>query len=161
MKALKIFLILLLVGIIVVQFFPIEENVDDTVKSGAEFAALYDVPPSVQETLRASCYDCHSNNTTYLWYDKIQPVGWYIKDHIDEGKKELNFDEFSSYSAKKQQHKLEKIAEEVEEEKMPLESYTLTHRSAKLSETEKQELVNYFGELAKREERKLEVAIQE
>ena len=160
MKALKIFLILLLIGIIVVQFFPIQENIDDSVESGAEFAALYDVPPSVQETLRASCYDCHSNNTTYLWYDKIQPVGWYIKDHIDEGKEELNFDEFSSYSAKKQQHKLEKIAEEVDEGEMPLDSYTLTHRSAKLSEVEKQELVNYFSELAKREENKLNMAVE-
>ena len=59
------------------------------------------------------------------------------------------------YSAKKQQHKLEEIAEQVEEGEMPLKSYTLTHWNAKLSEDQKKELVSYFEELAKVEEQKL------
>ncbi|MGB7841331.1 MAG: heme-binding domain-containing protein [Salinimicrobium sp.] len=155
MKALKIFLVLLLIGIIVIQFFPVGENIDESIESGADFAAQYDVPASVQETLKASCYDCHSNNTVYLWYDKVQPVGWYIKSHVDDGKKELNFDEFASYSAKKQQHKLEEIAEVVEEGEMPLTSYTLTRPHARLTGTQKEEFVNYFEKLARREESKL------
>ena len=96
MKALKIFLILLLVGFIIVQFFPVEKNINTDIEAGAAFEARYNVPPSVQETLRASCYDCHSNNTTYLWYDNVQPVLWYIKSHIKDGKQDLNFDEFAS-----------------------------------------------------------------
>lgn len=160
MKALKIFLIALLIGVVTVQFFPVEENVDESIESGAEFAALYDVPPSIQQSLQTSCYDCHSNNTTYLWYDKVQPVGWYIKDHIDEGKDELNFDDFGAYSPKKQQHKLEEIAEQVEEGEMPLKSYTLTHREAKLTETQKEELVNFFTALSKKEANKLNLAVE-
>lgn len=160
MKVLKIFLVFLLIGIIVVQFFPVEENIDSSIESGAAFAAQYDVPATIQETLQTSCYDCHTNNTTYLWYDKVQPVGWYIKSHVDEGKEELNFDEFASYSAKKQQHKLEEIAEVVEEGEMPLTSYTLTRPHARLSDAQKQEFANYFEKLAKKEESKLKMAVE-
>ncbi|MGB7785874.1 MAG: heme-binding domain-containing protein [Salinimicrobium sp.] len=155
MKALKIFLVLLLVGFIIVQFFPVDKNINTDIEAGAAFEAHYNVPPSLQETLRASCYDCHSNNTTYLWYDNIQPVLWYIESHIEDGKHDLNFDEFDQYSAKKQQHKLEEIAEQVEEGEMPLKSYTLTHWNAKLSEDQKKELVNFFQDLAKEEQQKL------
>ena len=149
MKALKIFLIVLVIGLIVVQFFPVEKNHNPGIEAGAAFEAHYNVPPSLQATLRTSCYDCHSNNTTYLWYDNIQPVLWYIQSHVEDGKDELNFDEFDQYSAKKKQHKLEEIAEQVEEGEMPLQSYTLTHWNARLSEDQKKELVDFFKELAK------------
>ncbi len=155
MKALKIFLIVLVIGLIVVQFFPVEKNHNPGVEAGAAFEARYNVPPSLQATLRTSCYDCHSNNTTYLWYDNIQPVLWYIQDHVEEGKEELNFDEFDQYSAKKKQHKLEEVAEQVEEGEMPLKSYTLTHWNARLSEDQKKELVDFFEELAKNKKQDL------
>lgn len=147
MKPWKIFLLLLLAAFIVIQFFPIEENAAENVDPSNDFASLYNVPPKVLETLQVSCYDCHSNRTTYLWYDKIQPIAWYIQDHVDEGKEELNFHEFGSYSEKKRDHKIDEVVELVEEGEMPLQSYTLLHWDAKMTEAQKAELVNWFKTL--------------
>jgi hypothetical protein len=49
------------------------------------------VPDSVMYVLKKSCYDCHSNYSTHLWYDRITPVNWWVADHITEGKRRLNF----------------------------------------------------------------------
>ena len=67
-----------------------------------------------------------------------------MKNHIDEGRKELNFSTFATYEPKRQAHKLEEAAEYVEQKKMPLESYTLGHSDAKLSDEQRKQLVNYF-----------------
>jgi hypothetical protein len=100
----------------------------------------YDVPENIQNILKTSCYDCHSNNTNYPWYNKIQPVNWWLADHINEGKEELNFDEFNAYSTKKKLHKLDEVIETIKDNEMPLKSYTLIHSNAKLSENDKQEI---------------------
>jgi hypothetical protein len=71
-------------------------------------------------------------------------VSWWIKDHIDEGRKELNFSKWSTYTQKKKDHKLEEMIEEVEEEEMPLSPYPLTHPEAQLSEIQKEVLLNWF-----------------
>ncbi len=151
MKVIKIIGWGLLIALIIIQFFPIDENKAQDPDPADDFTTLYDVPPKIQESLKVSCYDCHSNNTTYLWYDKIQPVAWYIQSHIDEGKDELNFDEFGKYSAKRKGHKIEKIPEEVEEGKMPLTTYTFLHADARLTDAQREEMVNWFKELAEKQ----------
>lgn len=151
MKVLKVIFIVILIGLIVIQFFPVDKNIDDTTEAGSEFIAMYEVSPEIQKTLKASCFDCHSNNTEYLWYHKIQPVTWYIQDHVNEGKEEFNFDEFKKYSAKKRKHMLEESAEQIEEGEMPLTSYTLIHQNAKLDDVEQQQLAAFFKDLLKQE----------
>ena len=99
------------------------------------------VPPGVRTILEKSCYDCHSNHTTYPWYDRIAPVSWWVANHIKEGKHELNFTEFATYSLKKQRKKLEEIGETVEKGEMPLKSYLITHGDARLSDADKSKLV--------------------
>lgn len=101
------------------------------------------VPEPVSGILKNSCYDCHSNNTVYPWYFRIQPVAWYLDHHIDEGKGELNFDEFGTYTLKRQKHKLKEIAEQVAESEMPLSSYTLIHGNARLSEADRKLIVDW------------------
>jgi hypothetical protein len=105
------------------------------------------MPQNVQQILKTSCYDCHSNNTVYPWYSNIQPVAWWLKDHIDEGKRELNFSEFATYRIGRQYRKLEEINGEVKENKMPLESYTLIHSDAKLSDEQKLTLATWVTTL--------------
>ncbi|MFN4284901.1 MAG: heme-binding domain-containing protein [Lacibacter sp.] len=83
-----------------------------------------------------ACYDCHTNNTKYPWYSMIQPVGWWLQNHVNEGKQHFNFDEFATYTPKKQKHKLEEIIETITKGEMPLESYTFIHRDAKLTPSE-------------------------
>ncbi len=104
------------------------------------------VPEFVQGSLEKSCYDCHSNRTIYPWYANIQPVGFWLKDHVDEGKRELNFSEFNTYKTKRKIKKLKEIAEQLEENEMPLFSYTLIHRDAVLSEAQKGEIIAWAKE---------------
>lgn len=102
------------------------------------------VPDSVMTVLKKSCYDCHSNYTTYPWYDNITPLNWWVAHHIDEGKRELNFTTFGEYTARKQAKKLEESAEQVQEGEMPLKSYLITHGDARLSDAQKAMLVTWF-----------------
>lgn len=101
------------------------------------------VPADVQKILETSCYDCHSNHTTYPWYTNIQPVGLWMQWHVNEGKEELNFSEFNTYKPKRQKHKFEEISEVIEEGEMPLWSYTLIHTETKLSAEQKTILTNW------------------
>jgi hypothetical protein len=96
--------------------------------------------------LQNSCFDCHSNGTNYPWYTSVQPIGWWMNRHVNEGKQELNFSEFESYSLKRKLHKLKEIKEEVEGGEMPLSSYTLIHRDAKLSDEQKAVLLKWVNE---------------
>lgn len=78
-----------------------------------------------------------------MWYENIQPIGWWTANHVSEGKDELNFSEFNTYENKRKAHKLEEIAEMVEEGEMPLKSYLITHGGAKLNEEQKKQLVDW------------------
>ena len=122
----------LVIVLVVIQFFHPERNESNIVTY--DISTKYPVSDTVKALLKASCYDCHSNHTEYPWYNNIQPVAWWLGHHIDEGKRELNFNTFSSYRIGRQYHKLEKIAKEVNEGEMPINSYTLIHRYAKLDE---------------------------
>jgi hypothetical protein len=101
------------------------------------------VPEDVLTILKRSCYDCHSNHTSYLWFDRISPVSWWVANHIKEGKIELNFTEFGNYSAKKQLNKLKEIKETVENGEMPLKSYLVMHQDARLMNTQQIKLVDW------------------
>ncbi|MCX6291399.1 MAG: heme-binding domain-containing protein [Bacteroidetes bacterium] len=128
---------ILLAAFIIIQFFHPEKN-SSTTPSPNHISKVFPVPDDVQKIFDVSCNDCHSNNSHYPWYFNIQPVAWWMNDHIEEGKGELNFDEYASYRLRRQYHKFEKIAEEVKEDEMPLGSYTLIHRNAILDENQKQ-----------------------
>jgi hypothetical protein len=138
----KKILLILVVMLIAIQFFQPEKNIS-SVKSVNHISNKYPIPDNVRVTLEKSCYDCHSNNTRYPWYAKLQPVAWWLNSHVDEGKGEINFDEFLTYPAKKARHKMEEVNEMVKEGEMPLNSYTWVHKEAVLSETEKLAIANW------------------
>ena len=118
--------------------------------STAGIASVANVPDKVQSILKNSCYDCHSNNTTYSWYATLQPGAWLMASHIEEGKAELNFDEFGNYSKRRQLSKLKAIRGSVEDESMPLSSYNFIHRGANLSKAD-QILLKDWTEIARNE----------
>jgi hypothetical protein len=138
----------LLFALVIIQFFKPVRNISSE-KSPNDITNKYTVPASVQEILKTSCNDCHSNNTIYPWYANIQPVAWWLADHVNEGKRELNFSEFGTYTPKKAHHKLEEVNEMVKESEMPLQSYTIIHQNAKLSETQKLEIATWADVLMK------------
>lgn len=139
----KKILIVLLMVFIIIQFFPIDKT-NPITNEGMDFLKIKNTPEPIAKLIRNSCYDCHSNETKYPFYSNLQPVAWLLKNHIDEGRKELNFSTFATYEPKRQAHKLEEAAEYVEQKNMPLESYTLGHSDAKLSNEQRKQLVNYF-----------------
>jgi Haem-binding domain len=141
-KFLKRFFLLLLVVFVIIQFFRPAKNIAVSI-SANDITKKYIVPNDVQAILKTSCYDCHSNNTAYPWYNNIQPVAWFLADHVNEGKKELNFSEFAAYRIGRQYKKLEEINKQVKEGEMPLESYTLIHGNAKLSQQQKLSLATW------------------
>jgi len=101
--------------------------------------------PEVSRLLQTACYDCHSNTTRYPWYAEIQPVGWWLANHVKEGKGHLNFSTFGRLPPKRAAHKLEQCADEVTEGGMPLPSYKLAHPDARLTPDQQKLLGNWFG----------------
>lgn len=146
-KIIKIILGIVLIVFILFQFYPRANNNIASGISPNDISLHHIVPSPVQEILKTSCYDCHSNNSYYPWYASIQPVSLWLSDHINEGKNELNFSEFGSYSIRRQYRKLEEINEQVKEGEMPLSSYTLIHRNAALNPDQKISIANWTTSL--------------
>ena len=146
MKIVKIIALVLLVCFVGIQFMPTKLNQSNTVPK-TDFVLVNNAPKNIGTLLQESCYDCHSNNTQYPWYNKIQPVAWFLEDHIDEGKAELNFNEWDAYSNRRKNSKLKSIISQVKDDEMPLASYTLIHKDAKLSNSEKTLIIDYMKNL--------------
>ena len=136
-------LLILFLGFILIQFFRIDKT-NPPINEGMDFLTIKKTPETIANQIRNSCYDCHSNETKYPWYSNIQPFGWFLKKHIEDGRKHLNFSTFATYEPKRQAHKLYESVEMVENGEMPMESYLLMHPEAKLSESQRAEIVNYF-----------------
>lgn len=128
--------------LLVAQLFQPSPN-QGNVFGPKDITQVVQVPDTVLSILKKSCYDCHSNSTTYVWYDKITPVNYWIDHHIAEGKHELNFSVFGEYTAKRQAKKLDEVAEQLEKDEMPLGSYTLLHTDAKITEGQKKILIDW------------------
>jgi hypothetical protein len=141
----KKIIIVVLVLLVLIQFIrPVRNNGDAF--TNQDIMHTVTVPDSVQRLLQASCYDCHSNHTTYPWYAQVNPVGNWLAHHVDEGKEELNFSEFKTYSKKKAAHKLDEVVAQLQRKEMPLSSYTLIHKEAKLTEAQCDMLINWAAE---------------
>jgi hypothetical protein len=146
MKPLKLIGLTMLVVLVGIQFIPTRSN-QNLESSSSDFLKTYKVPEDVGRTLHTSCYNCHSNNTNYPWYSRVQPVGWVLENHINKGKAELNFSVFGSYSVRKQKSKLKSMTNQIEKDEMPLSSYTFIHHEARLSAQRKKALMDYLNAL--------------
>nr|WP_209789073.1 heme-binding domain-containing protein [Chryseobacterium sp. PvR013] len=138
---------------LLIQIIQPARNIDYGQVPSTDISKVYKLPANVQSVLRNSCYDCHSNSTHYPFYSYIQPLSYYLEKHIKKGKEELNFNEWGSYSRRKQTNKLESIVNQIQQKKMPLTSYTYLHPEAKLSEKQIEEIVHWI-ELTQAEKEK-------
>lgn len=138
-KKIILFFLLLLV---IAQFFGPEKN-EGNVTSLDAFFTETNPPEDLKLILTQACFDCHSDVTKYPWYSNITPVNYWMAHHVDEGKEELNFSKWNSYSVKRKDHKLEETLEMIEKGEMPLKSYTLAHNEAVLTDTQKQIIINW------------------
>ncbi|MEO6404668.1 MAG: heme-binding domain-containing protein [Ferruginibacter sp.] len=145
-KFFKSLLILLFVLFVLIQFYPKpQRNISGLAVN--DIHNVHMVPANVDSILKTSCFNCHSNKTEYPWYFNFQPVSMWLGNHIEDGKKELNFSEFASYSLRKQYKKLEEMNAQVKEKEMPLTSYTIIHSRAKLDDAQRRSIAEWTTNL--------------
>lgn len=136
MKILKKILLILLVIFLAIQVFRPAKNLSGNTAN--DISTRYPVPEDVKVILAKACNDCHSNKTRYPWYAEIQPVAWWLDDHVAEGRRKMNFNEFGTYRAARQYKKMEECIDQIKDGEMPWTSYTYIHRDAVLTDAEKQ-----------------------
>ncbi len=112
-----------------------------------DFLLIENPEEKAELLIKNICYNCHSNQIKYPWYSDVAPVSWWINDHIEDGRKHLNFSNWGKYIAEKKSHKAEEAWEEIEEKEMPLQSYTFIHREANLTDEQRELLISYFKTL--------------
>jgi hypothetical protein len=134
-------------GLIVIQLFRPEKNMSSP-DPAEDLLMLSAAPEPVAELIRYACYDCHSNQTDYPWYSQIAPVSWYLHMHIKKGKEDLNASTYGSLEKADKIEMLVDLCEVVEAGSMPLGSYELMHRSARLSEEDKASICAWSEEEA-------------
>ncbi len=136
------------IGFVVVgiQFVPTTRNTSNTTPP-QDFVLIYKPTEEVANILHQACYNCHSNNTDYPWYNKVQPVSWYLEHHIKEAKEKLNFNEFGDLSDRQKKSRLKGIVDELKHDDMPLTSYKLMHPEARLDQKQIDQMIRYFKNL--------------
>lgn len=131
----KILKWLLLVAVLI-QFIPFGHSHTNPAVTG-------EPPWNSQETrelVRRACFDCHSNETTWPWYSNVAPVSWLLQRDVNGGRIHLNFTQWDH----PQKHAKD-VAEQVKEGEMPPWFYLPLHPTARLSEAEKQALIDGAG----------------
>ena len=139
MKKIGLAVLILLIGIQLIQ--PARNSSGQV--PATDISKTVFIPENVKSLFQTACNDCHSNNTNYPWYANIQPMGWLLANHIKDGKAELNFNEFGSYSQRRQQSKLKSIASQVKDDEMPLASYAFLHKNARLTKEQKALIIDW------------------
>ena len=141
-KLLKIIAVILFVAFVAIQFYRPDRSNPPTVQAET-LEATAAVPENVAQILTRSCNDCHSNKTVYPWYSNVSPFSWLLAEHINEGRRELNFSVWNTYTAKKKRHKYDEICEQVTSGEMPHSQYLWLHREAQLSAEDKKLLCDW------------------
>ena len=136
------------IGIIVIQFIPVNRD-NLPVKKSENFIDVQKTPEKVSAILKNACYDCHSNETKYPSYAYIAPFSWSLKSHVNEGREHLNFSVWTAYNKDLKKGMLEKSIQTVENKVMPMRAYIIYHKEANLSDAERTLLNNYFKSLLK------------
>jgi hypothetical protein len=139
--------LLLLVVFVGVQFYRPEKNISSKTPGQEDFLVKHNAPAEVRRLFAVACYDCHSNNTRYPWYAEIQPLGWWLTKHVDEGRDELDLSSLGEAPAKKQAKRIDAMIDVISDHSMPLPSYTWIHRDAVLDATRIKLLNDWLGQV--------------
>lgn len=139
--------LLLLVALIGVQFYRPQKNVSSQTPGPEDFLVKHAAPDEVRRLVSVACYDCHSNNTRYPWYAEIQPLGWWLAKHVDEGRDGLDFSSLGEAPAKKQAKRIDAMIDVITDRSMPLPSYTWIHRDAILDARQIKLLNDWLGQV--------------
>jgi hypothetical protein len=100
-------------------------------------------PANMVAVLDRACHDCHTNSTRWPWYTNVAPISWWIVDHVNEGRRRASFSDWAAYDAPRRLKELGEICKRVERHNMPLQSYLLIHRDARLSDQERRAICDW------------------
>ena len=123
-------LIILLLLFVAIQFIPVKNENPPVV-------ADFDGPAEVKDIFKVSCYDCHSNETNWVWYTSIAPISWLAARDVNEGREHLNFSDWGNISSDKYSRIAYRIWDDIEDGSMPLKIHTIMHKEAILSDDQK------------------------
>lgn len=118
---------------VVLQVVPVE-------RTNPPVTGEVQAPADVKAVLKRACWDCHSNETVWPWYSRVAPVSFVVRHHVEDGRKHLNFSEWSGYTPERRAKKQAEAWEEVEEGEMPMKGYVAVHAAAQLSEADRKVL---------------------
>lgn len=102
-----------------------------------------DAPGEVAAILRRACYDCHSHETRWPWYSHVAPLSWWIAEHVERGRADLNFSQWPMFDLVEQGMVLEDIEEQIRKGEMPLNNYLILHPEARLSKEDREALLEW------------------
>jgi hypothetical protein len=133
-KFLKWSVFILAIAFVAAQFVrPARTN--PTFASTQTIENIVNMPPDIHATLMRACGDCHSDETHWPWYAHVAPTSWFVINHVDSGRRRINFSTWVRPGKEPQDSidRLKAMCREVQAGRMPLASYLLIHWSAKLS----------------------------
>ena len=135
--------LLIVAVVLILQFIPVDRTNPEIDKT-KDFLTNVNASPEISNIIKTSCYDCHSNHTVWPWYSFVAPVSWVVADHVEHGRKELNFSEWTDFEFKRKDHKLEECVEAIEEGWMPDGNYVKMHEEANLTSEQRELLIAFF-----------------
>lgn len=128
-KILKWTVIVLFVAFAGIQF--VRPNYSNPpVNEQERLEATTQVPEDVRAIFVRACNDCHTNETKWPWYSNIAPMSWSIVDHVEEGRRHLNFSAWNTYDLRKKKGKLDAVCDEMTDKLMPHNQYLWLHPEA-------------------------------
>lgn len=146
-KFFKVLLISLVAAFVIIQFVP-SSRPDNQPVSGQDIFEIQAIPTEVGSILKNACYDCHSQSVKYPWYSYVAPVSWLVARDVNMGREHLDFGKWGKLSKRDKIKVLSEVAEEVEDENMPMQIYINLHSEADLTEKQRELIINWSEELA-------------
>jgi hypothetical protein len=126
-------IVIVLAGLFVVMQLIRPARTNPPVDESRTISAHTQLTPEAAAILNRSCNDCHSNQTRWPWYTNVAPVSWFVINHVNDGRRQMNFSDWAQYDRSEQENYLKKICREVKSGDMPIHSYLWLHGDAKLS----------------------------
>ena len=141
-RRLKILGLGLIAVLVLLQLFQPERN-NAPIDPELDMLELLVLPELMTDLIRNACYDCHSNQTVYPWYSRISPASLYLNRHIVKGKEDLNFSEYGLLDKVDRIGVFADFCDVLDAGTMPLQSYMLIHKDARLRQEEKEILCSW------------------
>ncbi len=142
----KLIISILVIAFILIQFYP-SKKPTVIIDNPNDLIAMNSVPENISSILKNSCYDCHSNESSFPWYSSVAPTKWLVYGHINEGREVLNFSNWNSLDTDDKAGLLDDISFMVLEGEMPIKGYTILHSEANLSEDDRELIVTWADEM--------------